>query len=314
MSDSIVVGIDVSKASVDAAAIGAQLEVRRYSNDVEGLGALAQALHQIGPRVVLMEASGGYEAELVCTLQAIGLAVVVINPKRARDFARAMGQLAKTDPLDAQSLASLAATLVRREDFERFVKPVVDTQQQDLSALVTRRRQLVTMLGSEQKRLSMARAPVRASIKAMIEAIRRQLEHVDLEMQAHVGKHYTELDSLLRSAKGIGPIASATLIADLPELGHLNRRQISALVGLAPFARDSGTFHGRRRISGGRSDLRRALYMATLVATRHNRLIQAYYQRLLAAGKVKKVALIACARKLLTVLNAMVRDAKPFSA
>lgn len=313
MSDFIVVGIDVSKASIDAAAIGAHLEVTHYSNDVEGLGALAETLHQIGPRVVLLEASGGYEAELVCTLQAIGLAVVVINPKRARDFARAMGQLAKTDPIDAQSLASLAATLVRREDFARFVKPVVDAEQQDLSALVTRRRQLVTMLGSEQKRLSMARAPVRASIKAMIEAIRRQLEHVDVEMQAHVGKHYAELDSLLRSAKGIGPIASATLIADLPELGHLNRRQISALVGLAPFARESGTFRGRRKISGGRFDLRRTLYMATLAATRHNSLIKAYYRRLLAAGKMKKVALIACARKLLTVLNAMVRDTKPFS-
>ena len=137
---------------------------------------------------------------------------------------------------------------------------------------------------------------------------------MDIEMQAHVAKHHAELDALLRSAKGIGPIASASLIADLPELGRLNRRQISALVGLAPFARDSGTFRGRRRVSGGRFELRRTLYMATLVATRHNSLIKAYYQRLLAAGKAKKLAIIACARKLLTILNAMVRDAKRFSA
>lgn len=313
MPNDIMVGIDVAKAHVDVAAIGAALDRGVFSNDVDGQSQLAEALVQLKPALVLLEASGGYEADLVCALQAAGLAVALINPARAREFARSMGQLAKTDKVDAQILAQMAAVLVRRPDFDRFLKPVLEAEQHDLAALVTRRRQLLTMLGTEQQRLAMSRAAVRPSIKALIEAIRKQLELVDGEMQAHIAKHYAELSTLLRSIKGIGPIASAQLIADVPELGRLNRRQISALVGLAPFAKESGTYRGRRRIWGGRAEIRRTLYMAALSATKHNPVIKAFYSRLVAAGKAKKVALIACARKLLTILNAMVRDHKAFA-
>jgi transposase len=309
---SVTVGVDVAKGHVDVAVRGTRLARSRFGNDEEGHSELAQALKQVEPSVVLMEATGGYEAELACNLQAAGLAVVVINPRQARDFARAMGRMAKTDRVDAEVLADLAAVLVRREDFERFLRPVLEAEQQDLAALVARRRQLVAMLTSEQNRLQLARAPVRPSLKAMIEAIRQQLRDVEAEMAAHVSRHHAELDRLLRSAGGVGPITSAVLIADLPELGSLTRRKISALVGVAPFAHDSGMMRGRRRVAGGRIDVRSTLYMATLVAVRHNPVIRTFYERLLAAGKLKKVALVACMRKLLTILNAMARDARPF--
>lgn len=304
---SVVIGIDVAKSHVDVAAVGAALSSERFANDSEGQAALVGVLAPLRPAVVLMEATGGYEAELACALQAGGLPVVIINPRQGREFARAMGQLAKTDHIDARVLAELAAVLSRRDDLERFLRPLPDAQQQDLAALVARRRQLVTMLGSERQRLSHARAAVRPSIEAIIRAIRQQLDLVEGEMAEHVACHHANIDQLLRSAAGIGPIASATLIADLPELGRLNRRQISALVGVAPFARDSGAMRGRRTVIGGRADVRRTLYMATLTATRYNPAIRNFYQRLIAAGKLPKVALVACMRKLLTILNAMVR-------
>ncbi|MGH7184859.1 MAG: IS110 family transposase, partial [Pseudomonadota bacterium] len=301
MSDStVMVGIDVASEQVDVAAIGAVLPLARCNNDPEGHSALAAALTGAGAALVVMEATGGYEAALACALQAAGLKVAVINPRQARDFARAMGRLAKTDAVDAQTLAELAAILARRPDLERFVRPLPDVAQQELAALVTRRRQLTTMLLSERQRLRLAIAVVRPSVEAVIELIRKQLDDIEAQMVRHVREHYAELDAVLQSAGGIGPIASASLIADLPELGRLNRRAIAALVGVAPYARDSGRHRGRRRIAGGRFELRRALYMATLTATRHNPAIRAFYQRLLAAGKLKKVALIACMRKLLT--------------
>lgn len=303
----VVIGIDVAKGHVDVAAIGAALPSVRYANDAEGQTSLVAAIGALAPAAVLMEATGGYEAELACALQAAGLPVVIINPRQGREFARSMGQLAKTDRIDARILAELAAVLVRRDDFGRFLRPLPDSEQQDLAALVGRRRQLVTMLGSERQRLAQARATVRPSIEAIILAIRSQLDLVEGEMADHVARHHAGINELLRSAAGIGPIASATLIADLPELGHLNRRQISALVGVAPFARDSGAMRGRRTVIGGRADVRRTLYMATLSAARYNPVIRAFYQRLVAAGKRPKVALVACMRKLLTILNAMVR-------
>ena len=202
--------------------------------------------------------------------------------------------------------------LFRSRDLERFVRPLPDVVQQELAALVTRRRQLTTMLLSERQRLRLAIAVVRPSVEAVIELIRKQLDDIEAQMVRHVRQHYAELDAVLQSADGIGPIASASLIADLPELGHLSRRAIAALVGVAPFANDSGRHRGRRRIAGGRFELRRALYMATLTATRHNPAIRAFYQRLLAAGKLKKVALIACMRKLLTILNAMAKNRTAF--
>lgn len=255
-----------------------------------------------------MEATGGYEAALACALQASGLAVAVVNPKQARDFAKGMGYLAKTDTIDARALAAFAEALLRQPDVERYIRPLTDEVQRDLAALVTRRRQLLAMMLSERQRMQLAVPKVRRSIEMMILAIKAQLDEVEGEMVGHVQQHFGELDALLRSTKGIGPVASATLIAELPELGKLNRRQIAALVGVAPIANDSGTSKGRRRVQGGRFEIRRTLYMATLTATRHNPAIAAFYTRLLAAGKLPKVALIACMRKLLTTLNAMARS------
>jgi transposase len=269
-------------------------------------------LKPLGVALVVMEATGGYEAALACALQAAGLPVAVVNPRQARDFAKSMGQLAKTDRIDARMLAEFAAVLVRRDDLASLIRPLADAQQQALAAMVTRRRQLVTMMLSERQRLQLAIAVIRPSIEAMIEAIRKQLDDVEAQMVSHVQTHYAELDKLLRSASGIGPVASATLIAELPELGKLNRREIAALVGVAPMANDSGNSKGRRRVQGGRFEIRRVLYMATLTAARHNPAIKVFYDRLLAAGKLPKVALVACMRKLLTTLNAMVKTNKPW--
>lgn len=311
-ASSVVVGIDVAKAHVDVSVLGARLDAQRFDNEAEAHSALAAALKPLGVALVVMEATGGYEAALACALQATGLPVAVVNPRQARDFAKSMGRLAKTDRIDARMLAEFAAVLVRRDDLASLIRPLADAQQQALAAMVTRRRQLVTMMLSERQRLQLAIAVVRPSIEAMIEAIRKQLDDVEAQMVGHVQANYAELDKLLRSASGIGPVASATLIAELPELGRLNRREIAALVGVAPMANDSGNTKGRRRVQGGRFEIRRVLYMATLTAARHNPAIKTFYDRLLAAGKLPKVALVACMRKLLTTLNAMVRTNKPW--
>jgi len=311
-ASSVVVGIDVAKTHVDVSVLGASLEAQRFDNEADAHSALAAALKPLGVALVVMEATGGYEAALACALQAAGLPVAVVNPRQARDFTKSMGRLAKTDRIDARMLAEFAAVLVRRDDLASLIRPLADAQQQALAAMVTRRRQLVTMMLSEHQRLQLAIAVVRPSIVAMIEAIRKQLDDVEAQMVSHVQAHYAELDKLLRSASGIGPVASATLIAELPELGKLNRREIAALVGVAPMANDSGNTKGRRRVQGGRFEIRRVLYMATLVAARHNPAIKTFYDRLLKAGKLPKVALVACMRKLLTTLNAMVRTNKPW--
>ncbi len=253
---SVVVGIDVAKAHLEVTALGAKLGAERFDNDAEGHTALVAALQPLGVALVVMEATGGYEAALACALQAAGLAVAVVNPKHARDFAKSMGRLAKTDRIDARTLAELAGVLARRDDLARFIRPLADVQQQQLAALVTRRRQLLTMLGSERQRLQLAVPMVRPSIEAMIQAIRAQLDDLEAQMIAYVREHFAELDALLQSTRGIGPIASATLIAQLPELGRLNRREIAALVGVAPIANESGTSRGRRRVQGGRFEIR----------------------------------------------------------
>lgn len=312
MSVSSVVGIDVAKAYVDVFVLGAEFRPQRFDNEAEGHSALATALAPLGVRLVVMEATGGYEAALACSLQASGFAVAVINPKQARDFAKGMGYLAKTDAIDAKALAAFADALTRHPDLASYIRPLTDEAQRDLAALVTRRRQLLAMMLSERQRMQLAVAKVRPSIEAMIVAIKAQLDEVEGEMVGHVQEHFGKLDALLRSTKGIGPVASATLIAELPELGRLNRRQIAALVGVAPMANDSGNSKGRRRVIGGRFEIRRTLYMAALTATRHNPAIAAFYSRLLAAGKLPKVALIACMRKLLTTLNAMVKSGLPW--
>jgi len=312
-ASSVVVGIDVSKAHVDVAVLGAKFDARRFDNEPDGHSALAAVLQPLDVALVVMEATGGYEAALACALQAAGLAVAVVNPKQPRDFAKAMGRLAKTDRIDARVLAEFAAVLLRRDDLARFIRPLADEQQLLLAALVTRRRQLMTMLTSERQRLQLAVAKVRPSIEAMIAAIRAQLDDVEAQMVGHVREHFGELDTLLQSARGIGPVASATLIAELPEIGRLTRREIAALVGVAPMACDSGNSSGRRRVQGGRFDVRRVLYMATLTAVVRNPPLKAFYERLRAAGKLPKVALVACMRKLLTMLNAMVRTGTPWN-
>jgi transposase len=309
---SVVVGIDVAKAHVDVAVSGAVFEARSFDNDADGHSALVAALAPLGVALVVMEATGGYETALACALQAAGWPVAVVNPRQARDFAKAMGQLAKTDRVDARILAEFAAVLLRRDDLSAFLRPLTNAEQQALAAMVTRRRQLLTMLLAERQRLALALPVIRPSIEAVIEAIRQQLDHVEGQMSSHIAAHFAALDSLLRTASGIGPVASAMLIADLPELGQLNRRAIAALVGVAPMANDSGTHRGRRRVQGGRFDMRCVLYMASLSAARYNPAIKAFHDRLVRAGKLPKVVQVACTRKLLTILNAMVRDNKPW--
>ena len=311
---SVTVGIDVAKAHVDVCVLGVASGVQRFANDADGHSALTAALLPLGAGLVVMEATGGYEAALACALQASGLPVAVLNPRQARDFARSMGRLAKTDAVDARMLAEMAAVLVHREDLARFVRPVADECQQWLAALVTRRRQLLAMLGSERQRLQITPRKLHPSIEAIIAAIKAQLDDLQAQMMDHVREHFSGLDGLLQSTSGIGPVASATLIAQLPELGRLNRREIAALVGVAPMSNDSGNRKGRRRVQGGRFEIRRVLYMATLTAARYNPVIRAFYERLKAAGKLPKVALVACMRKLLTMLNAMVRTGKPWDA
>jgi transposase len=257
-----------------------------------------------------MEATGGYEQALVCALQAAGYEVAVVNPRQARDFAKAMGYLEKTDRVDAGMLTQFAHTLDGHPKRATFVTPLLDAERVALVALVARRRQLVDMLTAERNRLTMSHKAARHSITAIIKALQRQLEDIETKMAAHVQKHHADVADLLGSAKGIGANTVATLIGELPELGRLSNRQISKLVGVAPLNRDSGQHRGRRTIFGGRAAVRRALYMPTVVATVHNPVIRAFYQRLITAGKAKKLALIAAMRKLLTILNAMVRSGK----
>jgi transposase len=309
MPEPVHVGIDVAKDTLEVAC-GPDAGTQTFTNDDAGHEALVNALRAHGVDLIVMESTGGYEAPCACALQAAGLAVAVVNARQARDFAKAMGYLAKTDRIDAQVLAALAAVLAKRSDRQKLIKVLPSDEQQRLHALVLRRRQLVQMLVAERNRLAMSHRAARASIEALIKAIRKQIEQIETELASHIACHHADLAGLLRSAKGVGPNTSLVLIADLPELGKLSNREISALVGLAPFNRDSGTMRGKRTIFGGRAQVRCALYMATIVAMRHNRVICGFYERLLAAGKPKKVAIVASMRKLLTILNAMVRTGK----
>jgi len=291
-------------------ACGPQAATQCFANDDAGHEALVKALREHTVDLIVMEATGGYESACACALQAAGFAVVVVNARQARDFAKAMGYLAKTDAIDARVLAALAAVLAQRPDREKLIRALPSEEQQRLHALVLRRRQLVDMLTAERNRLPLSHRAARRSIEALIKAIRKQLADVEGELASHIERHHADLAGLLRSAKGVGPNTSMVLIADLPELGRLGGREISALVGVAPFNRDSGTMRGKRTIFGGRAQVRSALYMATIVAMRHNRVIKTFYERLLVRGKPKKVAIVACMRKLLTILNAMVRTGK----
>jgi transposase len=301
------VGIDVAKATLDVAV---RPSGERWStpNDEAGISALVVRLRPLAPALIVLEATGGFETATVAAVAAAGLAVVVANPRQVRDFARATGQLAKTDALDAQVLALFA------ERVRPAVRPLPDAAVQALDALLTRRRQLLEMLVAEQNRLGFAAAAVRRDITQHIHWLQRRLRDVDgdLEQAIHASPLWRAKEDLLRSVPGVGPVVSRTLLGELPELGTLTHKQIAALVGVAPRACDSGTLRGKRMVWGGRAPVRAALYMGALVATRHNPAIRAFYARLRAAGKPAKVALVACMRKLLTILNAILRTGTPW--
>jgi transposase len=309
--DRITVGIDVAKATLEVA-ISGRATTLAFTNDEAGCTALLAELSGLNVGLVLFEATGGFELACATALQLAGLAVAVINPRQARDFARAMGYLAKTDRIDASVLADMARTLLARGDLSKLVKPLPNAQQLELQGLVTRRRQLMSMKLAEDQRMKMPGVRQRRSLNTIIKALEREIARVDKVLQAFVGTHHAELAALLDSVKGVGKATISTLLAEVPELGKLSGREVSALVGVAPINRDSGTMRGKRSIFGGRPDVRRVLFMAALVASRHNPVIKTFYQRLLAAGKPKKVALVACMRKLLTILNAMVKSSQPW--
>jgi transposase len=298
------VGIDVSKDRLDVAQRpGANSWT--VSNDEEGIKQLTERLVSIQPALVLLEATGGLETPVTAALLAAQLPAVVVNARQVRDFAKATGQLAKTDALDAGILAHFAEA-VRPE-----VRPFPDEATRELDALITRRRQLIEMLTAEKNRwLRTAAQRVRRDIQRHIHWLERQLEDLEGDVDNFIQQSpaWREKENVLRRFKGVGPVFCATLLGELPELGRLNRKQVAKLVGVAPLNQDSGRFKGQRKIWGGRASVRASLYMATLVATRYNPVIRDVYQRLLVAGKPKKLALTACMRKFLTILNAAVRD------
>lgn len=303
MSDQCFVGIDVSKDRLDVAVLP-QEAVAAFDNDEAGHEQLVTHLQAMAVTLIVLEATGGYELAALAALTAAGLPARVVNPTHVRNFARSVGQLAKTDKLDALIIARYAQA-VKPE-----LRPLADAEALELKALVTRRQQLLGIISQERNRLRLAKAKVASSVKASIEFHKSQLAELDQDLDRFIRQSpiWSEKDDLLQDNKGIGRVVSATLLAGLPELGQLGRRQISALVGVAPFNRDSGKLRGQRCIWGGRAHVRAALYMAAISASRTNPVIAAFYQRLLAAGKKKKVALVACMRKLLVMLNAILRD------
>jgi transposase len=283
------------------------------ANDERGVRILVERLRAIAPVLIVLEATGGSELLGVVALAAATLPVVVVNPRQVRDFARATGQLAKTDRIDADILARFADVV------RPAVRPIADAEAHELEALLTRRRQLLEMLQAERTRTGQVfgkgQRLVKKSLQAHIAFLERELRMTDTDVGAMVRASpvWRERDELLQSVPGVGPVLSRTLLADRPELGRLSRRQIAKLVGVAPLSRDSGTMRGRRFVQGGRATVRAVLYLAALVATKRNAVIRTFYLRLVAAGKPKKLALVACMRKLLTILNVMVRPAQPWS-
>lgn len=302
------VGIDVSKATLDVAILplGRHFVV---SNDEAGIDELLVSLEDPKPTLVVLEASGGFERPVAAAIAASGIAIAVVNPRQTRDFARATGKLAKTDALDAKALAHFAQA-VRPES-----RALPEEEAGEFQAILARRRQLIQMMSAEKNRLGAAASkPVAKRIEAHLRWLEKELSRTDRDLDQAIEKSPTfkENEALLRSVPGVGPVLCRTLMAELPELGSLAPRELSALVGVAPLNRDSGTLRGRRAVWGGRARVREALYMGTMVATRYNPPIKEFYERLVAAGKPKKVALVACMRKLLVILNALLRDRTPW--
>jgi transposase len=308
MSDpQVFVGIDVSKAQLDVA-LRPTADRWHVSNDEPGIAPLVERLRTTQPTLVVLEATGGLEVPVTGALAEAGLPVVVVHPRHARDVAKATGRLAKTDPLDAQGLAHFA------EAVRPSPRPLPDAQAHALSALLTRRRQLVQRLTAERRRLQSAPQRIRTDIQAHITWLERRLARTDAVLAAAIRSSplWRAKDELLQSMPGVGPVLSRTLVAEVPEVGMVNRKEIAALIGVAPFNYDSGALRGKRAVWGGRAHVRAVLYMSTLAAVRHNSVLKAFYARLRAVGKAPKVALTACMRKLLTMLNAMLKHRTPW--
>lgn len=303
----IFVGIDVSMDSLDVA-LSSGHQVNQVGNHRKGIAGLVAALRRVNPCLIVVEATGGYEQAVVSSLFDAGLPVARVSPQRVRQYARARGILAKTDRIDAGNLA----------EYGEHIRPrlyVAKGQEREhLSALLTRRTQVREMLQAEKNRLRTACPELKASLQTIITCLEQEMRRLDMEVRSFMEKHeeLKEQEQLLRSARSIGPVTAATLLAELPELGKLDRKQIAALVGVAPMNQDSGRKRGYRKTKGGRPDVRRTLYMATLTGIRYNPVIKANYERLLGRGKEKKVAITACMRKFLIILNAMMRDQTPF--
>ena len=304
-ASSVCVGIDVSKAHLDVA-LSEGGTAWRVPNTGPGIQRLVTQLKEHEPTLVVMEATGGYEMPAAAGLAANGLPVVIVNPRQVRNFAKATGQLAKTDQIDAYVLAMFAARV------QPPVRPLPDEAARALDATVARRRQIIEMLTAEKNRLGVAAVPVRKGIQKHIRWLERQLAEVDDDLDARIRSSavWRTTNDLLQGVPGVGPNLARTLIAELPELGRISHKEIAALVGVAPFARDSGTLRGKRMIWGGRAPVRSALYLSVWSAARWNPVIRLFYERLRARGKPTRVAQAACMRKLLTILNAMVRDMK----
>jgi len=298
----IYVGIDVSKENLDLA-INPKKQVRRFYNTATGIGKIVDHITKTGSTLVVMEASGGFEIPVAAALGESGIPTAIVNPRQVRDFARSTGKLAKTDAIDAQILADFAAT-VHPEP-----RPLADHQAQELKDILARRRQLNEMITAEKNRLQRARGALRDHIRAHIAWMKKEMLDMGSALRHLIEESpmWREQDNLLQSVPGIGPVLSSTLVAELPELGNLNRKQIAALVGVAPYNRDSGKMRGKRSVWGGRASVRAALYMGALVATRFNPVIKRFYERLIGAGKAKKAAITACMRKLITILNTMIK-------
>jgi transposase len=302
-TDQTCIGIDISQQSLDMASYP-KGQIWQYKNDKHGISKIIEKMQGLRPKLIVMEATGGLEGPLRQALEEAGIPVAVVNPRRIRDFGRAMGLLAKTDKLDAKVMAYFAAKIGPE------ARPAPDKDSQYLRQLLERRGQLQEILTAERNRLGQSvSADIQQHIQDHIEWIENEIQNLDNQVKEKIAAHpqLQEKIDLLKSMKGVGDHLSARLIAQLPELGHLNQREIAALVGLAPFNRDSGKYRGRRTIWGGRASVRKAFYMPVLTAIRCNPVIRALYLRLLAQGKLKKVALVACMHKMLTILNSMMK-------
>ena len=305
--ESVYIGIDVSKECLDVA-VAPSKEKWRYSNDEDGINKTVLRLKKLSPTLIVLEPTGGLEASIAAALAGEELGVAIVNARQIREFARATGKLAKTDRIDAQVMAEFASVIKPQ------VRPLRDAENQEIKALVSRRRQLLEMLTAEKNRLAIARKHVKPNIMKHVEWLKKEVDDIDQKLRSRIEASpiWRAKDDLLQSIPGVGKVLSATLLAELPELGTLSRKQIAALVGVAPLNRDSGHIKGKRSVWGGRAPVRAVLYMAALVGTRYNPVIKAFYQRLLERGKAKKVALVACMRRLLTIINAILKYQQPW--